>query len=387
MRRAIAIVAGLAAVGAGCGPSLWSVGGAPPGAAPRAGERAGTSRAAGGVSTSDYGAGGDATTGDVDLLALYQLTTRPGADTSPSVAASTAPAAIRAAELSDAADLLRQAEAARAAGKTSTAELLFSSAELLVGAPMLANLADGFRAGAPPRVTDAPITVADTGRQAAVVGSSDDEDAAAPPRPDPAEASAPPPVGRLDGTLTLAGAPPGEARAFITLDPTDRRGRARVPRQRVMEQRDRQFAPRLMLIPVGSTVSFPNFDPIFHNVFSTSSADAFDLGLYRQGEARSVTFAKEGIVRIGCSIHANMAATIVVIDAPHYVIPGGDGGFRFRSLAPGKYKLRAWSERSRTPITQEITIAVGDNTVDVGVDGDAPTGPLDDKFGVKRGGR
>jgi plastocyanin len=384
MRRAIAIVAGLAAVGAGCGPSLWSVGGAPPGAAPRAGERAGTRRAAGGVSTSDYGAGGDATTGDVDLLALYQLTTRPGADTSPSVAASTAPAAIRAAELSDAADLLRQAEAARAAGKTSTAELLFSSAELLVGAPTLADLADGFRAGAPPRVTDAPITVADTGRQAAVVGSSDDEDAAAPPRPDPAEASAPPPVGRLDGTLTLAGAPPGEARAFITLDPTDRRGRARVPRQRVMEQRDRQFAPRLMLIPVGSTVSFPNFDPIFHNVFSTSTPAPFDLGLYKEGQARTVTFTREGFVRLGCNLHANMSATIAVIGAPHYVFTDAAGAFAFRALRPGKYRLRAWSERSKLPIEQDVTISAGKNTVVVGVAADATPVRRVDKFGQPR---
>ena len=72
--------------------------------------------------------------------------------------------------------------------------------------------------------------------------------------------------------------------------------------------------------PAGSTVSFPNFDPIFHNVFSTSPARAFDLGIYKNGESRDVTFAKEGLIRLGCNLHANMAAHVVVVAAPHYVV-------------------------------------------------------------------
>lgn len=311
---------------------------------------------------------------------------KPPAPTVAPKPALTGPVHERADQLRRAGDLIEQADASLAAGNRSGADVLFSTAELLTGPEALAALAPRFREGAPPRVTDAPVKVGDLPPQPATVGNSDDEEdeeARAPGAPPPPK---PPARGSLTGTLRIAGAAGGSL-ALVTLEPLGRAWRPRRAKQRIMEQRERRFMPQLMLIPTGSTVQFPNFDSIFHNVFSTSSADAFDLGLYRQGEARSVTFAKEGIVRIGCSIHANMAATIVVIDAPHYVIPGGDGGFRFRSLAPGKYKLRAWSERSRVPITQEITIAVGDNTVDVGVDGDAPTGPLDDKFGVKRGGR
>ena len=295
----------------------------------------------------------------------------------------TGPVHDRAVELRRAADLIEQAQAALDAGNRSGADVLFSTAELITGPDGVAALAPRFREGAPPRVMAAPVKVADGAPQPTAVGNSDDEDdedARAPDAPPPPKAA--PVRGSLTGTVKVTGAT--GALALVTLEPIGRTWKPRKAKQRIMEQRERKFAPHLMLIPTGSTVQFPNFDTLFHNVFSTSTPNPFDLGLYRQGEARSVTFAKEGIVRIGCSIHSNMAATIVVIDAPHYVIPGGDGGFRFRALVPGKYKLRAWSERSKAPITQDVTIAVGDNTVEVGVAADAPAGPLDDKFGVKR---
>ena len=79
-----------------------------------------------------------------------------------------------------------------------------------------------------------------------------------------------------------------------------------------MEQQNRRFAPDLVVIPAGSSVSFPNFDPIFHNVFSLSKAKSFDLGNYSKGQTRMVTFPKPGIVAVYCHLHPNMAGTIVV---------------------------------------------------------------------------
>jgi hypothetical protein len=73
-----------------------------------------------------------------------------------------------------------------------------------------------------------------------------------------------------------------------------------------------------------------------------------------------------------------------VIAAPHYVFTADDGSFRFRSLAPGKYRLRGWSEKSREPVTREITIASGANKTTVDVGGDAEGGPMADKFGRPR---
>ena len=79
-----------------------------------------------------------------------------------------------------------------------------------------------------------------------------------------------------------------------------------------IEQKDRRFAPDLVVIPAGSTVSFPNFDPIFHNVFSLSKAKSFDLGNYPEGQSRLVTFPVPGVVAVYCHLHSNMAASIVV---------------------------------------------------------------------------
>ena len=289
------------------------------------------------------------------------------------------PAGERAVLLRQAAELLDKAGSALADGNKNLAENLFSTAELLVGPEALASLADQFRAGAPPRVTTPTIKV-DTkvAAQPRAVGSSEEEDAAekAPP---------PPQVGSLTGTLQIDGKAASGAYGLITLEPASGKWKPRPPKRHVMAQRNREFNPRVMAISVGSTVAFPNFDNIFHNVFSTSPLGAFDLGLYKTGEAREFKFDKEGIVRLGCNLHANMTGYLVVVSAPSYVVTDEQGRFKFNRLAPGKYKLKAWSVKSNAPITQDVTIKVGSNTVNVGVAADAPSGPLPDKFGGKRG--
>src|SRR5690349_8271667 len=166
--------------------------------------------------------------------------------------------------LREGADLLDKAQNALDAGNKNLAEQLFSTAELLVGADAVADLAENFRAGAPPRVTTPTVKVEDAGPQAKAVGSSEEDDADAKPE-----------KGSLTGTLQIDGKAPGGALAFITLEPTGKKWKARKAKERIMEQRDRQFGPRLMLIPVGSKVMFPNFDKVFHNVFSTSASSAF----------------------------------------------------------------------------------------------------------------
>jgi plastocyanin len=289
------------------------------------------------------------------------------------------PAGERAVLLRQAADLLEKAGSALADGNKNLAENLFSTAELLVGPEALASVAEQFRAGAPPRITTPTIKV-DTkvAAQARAVGNSEEEDEAekAPP---------PPQVGSLTGTLQIDGKPLTGAYGLITLEPASGKWKPRAPKRHVMAQRNREFNPRVMAISVGSTVAFPNFDNIFHNVFSTSPLGAFDLGIYKTGEAREFTFLKEGIIRLGCNLHANMNGYLVIVSQPSYVVTDEQGTFKFNRLAPGKYKLKAWSERSKAPITQDVTIKAGANSVNVGVTGDAPAGPQPDKFGGKRG--
>lgn len=298
----------------------------------------------------------------------------PGAPTKPS-----GPVGEKAQALREAADQLDKAQSALAAGNKSLAEQLFSTAEILTGVDAVASIAGLFREGAPPRVTT-PTQKFDaaTPPQPKVVGSSeaeDEKDKVAPPKVE----------GSLDGTMQIDGKAAGGAFGLITLEPVGGKWKPRTPKKLVLEQRNREFSPHVMAISVGSSIAFPNFDTVFHNVFSVSPTAAFDLGLYKNGEAREYTFTKEGILRIGCNLHANMSAYIAVVSAPAYVVTDDKGGFSFKHLAPGKYKLKAWSEKSKAPVTQDITIKQGANTVQVGVTGDAPAGPQADKFGGKRG--
>jgi plastocyanin len=289
------------------------------------------------------------------------------------------PVAEQAQALREAADQLDKAQTALDNDNKNLAEQLFSTAELLVGPEAVASIARQFREGAPPRVTTPTLKI-DTSAppQPKVVGSSeaeDEKDRVPPPRA----------AGSLAGTMQIDGRAASGAFGLVTLEPADGKWKPRTPKRLVVEQRGREFLPHLMAISVGSTIAFPNFDGVFHNVFSISPVGSFDLGIYKAGEAREYTFQREGIVRIGCNLHSNMSAYIAVVAAPAYVVTDDAGRFSFRQLAPGKYKLRAWSERSKAPITQEITIKPGKNEVTVGVAGDAAPGPLPDKFGGKRG--
>jgi len=119
-------------------------------------------------------------------------------------------------------------------------------------------------------------------------------------------------------------------------------GRPGTPKTAALEQRNREFVPDSLVIPAGSTVSFPNFDPIFHNVFSLSRAKSFDLGNYPKGHTRNVVFPKPGIVFVNCHLHPNMGATIVVTPGPWGTLADRDGSFSFDNVPPGVYTAVAW---------------------------------------------
>jgi hemoglobin len=289
----------------------------------------------------------------------------------------------RARALREGAALLEKAAAARHRGNRSLAEQLFSAAELIVGGDSLGELAALFREGAPPRVNTPLKTVAaDSPPQPVAQGSSDEDE------PEPAVAAPRRRRSSLRGEIRGPGGAPLGGFAVITLEPTSGKFARRQPKRRVIEQRQREFAPKVLAVPVGSTVSFPNFDPIYHNVFSRSPANSFDLGLYRSGLTRELAFEKEGIVRVGCNLHANMSAYVVVVSAPHYVITDQEGRFNFASVAPGRYRLQAFSERSQEPMVEAIEIKPEANQIALTLTlaGDRPARALDDKFGAPRGG-
>jgi plastocyanin len=125
-----------------------------------------------------------------------------------------------------------------------------------------------------------------------------------------------------------------------------------------IQQLDRRFTPDLVVVPVGSTVSFPNMDPIFHNIYSLSKPKSFDLGSYDKGETRKVTFPKPGIVEIYCHLHPNMEAVVVVTPNRWYARPDRNGEYRIPDVPPGHYTLVAW-HKSAGFFRKTITVESG----------------------------
>lgn len=134
-------------------------------------------------------------------------------------------------------------------------------------------------------------------------------------------------------------------------------------------QRNKSFEPHVLVVPVGSVVSFPNHDPFFHNVFSLFEGKRFDLGLYEAGSTRDVHFDKPGISYIFCNIHPEMSAVVIALDTPYYGISDQRGQVVIAGVPSGKYMLRVWYESTPPEIlkamTREITVSEASSTLGV----------------------
>jgi hypothetical protein len=132
----------------------------------------------------------------------------------------------------------------------------------------------------------------------------------------------------------------------VWLEPTGAKAELPPPRVFTMMQKGKRFQPHVLAIPIGSTVDFPNFDPIFHNAFSNFAGQPFDTGLYRPGSTQRVQFRRDGVVRVFCNIHSSMSAVILVLRTPYMAITKADGSYTIAGVEPGEYRFHVWHERA-----------------------------------------
>ncbi len=119
------------------------------------------------------------------------------------------------------------------------------------------------------------------------------------------------------------------------------------PQHRVIKTRNKRFDPAVLVVPVGSTVEFPNQDTILHNVFSVSPQNPFDLGLYGGGESGRATFDRPGVVYVHCNVHHAMQADVLVLESPWFARIGSDGRFVLEDVPLEAGRLFLWHPRAR----------------------------------------
>jgi plastocyanin len=136
-----------------------------------------------------------------------------------------------------------------------------------------------------------------------------------------------------------------------------------------MLQKDKQFHPHVLAVPVGAPVEFPNLDPWFHNVFSMYKGEKFDLGLYEAGSSRTVHFDRPGVSFIFCNIHPEMSAYVLALRTPYFAVSNNRGQIRIADVPPGRYRIEVWFERAESQelakLAREVTVTA--STTSLGI--------------------
>ena len=164
------------------------------------------------------------------------------------------------------------------------------------------------------------------------------------------------PIGKYRGQISGKVSLPPPVIAAIWLESASLSAPANQPTF-TLTQANYQFTQHLLVIPLGSSVSFPNTDPDYHNIFSLSKAKRFDLGRYKPKEKPipKVTFDKLGFIKLRCEIHDHMKANIVVVDSPYFTTSDDSGQFSLKSIPAGNYTLHAQVD-SKTSWQTSVTI-------------------------------
>ncbi|HEY0160853.1 MAG TPA: hypothetical protein VGF28_26455 [Thermoanaerobaculia bacterium] len=154
--------------------------------------------------------------------------------------------------------------------------------------------------------------------------------------------------------LTKRGQKPVVNETLVWLDPAGKNVPKKAAAPFAMTTRSKTFTPHVLAVPAGSTIAFPNEDPISHNLFSLTPGYTFDLGLYRKGPGKSHKFETPGVVNVYCNVHPNMSAVVHVMSTPYYGFADAAGSYTF-DVPAGRYRLTAWNEQGGT-VSSDIEV-------------------------------
>jgi plastocyanin len=179
------------------------------------------------------------------------------------------------------------------------------------------------------------------------------------PAPEDSPGAAEGEVGTVVGRVTL---PAGAHDAYVYVDGLHGGGHDRT-RTVEIKQKDKQFSPEALAVPVGTRLVFPNFDTVFHNVFSPTPGDAFDAGSIKGGTvSQPVVLSKPGHVEIFCNIHRRMRADVLVVPNGYFVKVDRDGDFQLPGVPVGTRKVVLWGPQIK-PAFQRIDVTPRGTTV------------------------
>jgi plastocyanin len=129
----------------------------------------------------------------------------------------------------------------------------------------------------------------------------------------------------------------------------------------IMDQKNRMFIPHVLPIQTGTSVRFPNSDDIRHHVYSFSPAKPFQLPLYKGTPANPIVFDRAGVVTLGCNIHDQMSAYIVIVDTPFFEKTGPAGSATLKDVDAGRYSVHLWYPDMRDePVPETVNVAAGE---------------------------
>jgi plastocyanin len=174
-------------------------------------------------------------------------------------------------------------------------------------------------------------------------------------------------AGPLQVTVTdAAGKPLADAAVF--LESPAAKAQVRPLPGVELGQQNKQFEQRVLLVTAGTAVAFPNRDTVRHHVYSFSPTKPFELKLYIGTPANPVLFDRAGIAVLGCNIHDQMAAWVVVVETPYHALTGATGTARLSDVPPGNYRLRTWHPNlppGAAALDQALTVAPAGGAVTV----------------------